>query len=63
MELTTGIIDSRLKQLSKHEELASQHLFTNIQQAQRHLDDLRNLLNEIDNPDFRLSIQLIYSYC
>ena len=55
---TTGIIDDRLKQLSRLERLASQHLFTNIQQAQKYLGDLSQLLPEADNPDFELSYHL-----
>ncbi|MEZ4952629.1 MAG: histidine kinase [Saprospiraceae bacterium] len=58
MELTTGIIDVRLKQLSRSEQLVSESLFTNIQQAQKHLAELEKLLLEIDNPDFKLKLHL-----
>ena len=58
MESTTGIIDARLKQLSKLEQLASKYLFTNIQQAQIHLADLKQILHEVDNPDFELKFHL-----
>ncbi len=58
MDSSISIIDDRLKQLSKLEKLASQHLFTNIQLAQKHLSDLENLLIEVPNPDFELSFNL-----
>ncbi len=58
MEPTGGIIDVRLKQLSKLEQLASEYLFTNIQQAQKYLADLEQLLEEVDNPDFKLKVHL-----
>ena len=58
MDIATGIIDVRLKQLSKLKQLASEHLFTNIQQAQKHLADLKKLLDDIDNPDFELVYNL-----
>ena len=58
MESTISIIDSRLKQLNKLEQLASQHLFTNIQQAQKHLAELEQLLLEVPNPDFELKLNL-----
>ncbi len=55
MEPTAGIIDDRLKRLARLELLASEYLFTNIQQAQKYLDDLEKLLHEIPNPESQLS--------
>ena len=58
MEPVIDIIDARLKQLKKIEQFASQHLFTNIQQAQKYLSELNQLLLEAPNPDFELSFNL-----
>ncbi len=58
MESTTGIIDDRLKRLARLEHSASEHLFTNIQEAQKYLDDLEKLLLEIPNPEIELNFYL-----
>ncbi|HHM21819.1 MAG TPA: tetratricopeptide repeat protein [Bacteroidetes bacterium] len=58
MEPATNIIDSRLKQLDKLEQLASKYLFTNIQEAQKYLAELKLLLEEVDNRDFMMKYHL-----
>ena len=58
MATSTKILDSKHKLLSKLEQQASNHLFTNIQKAQNYLAEMSQLLQEYSNQDFELSYNL-----
>ncbi|HFA48008.1 MAG TPA: hypothetical protein ENJ95_03205 [Bacteroidetes bacterium] len=58
MDHSPGIIDDRIKKLSRLDERAMQHLFTNIQQAQKYLAELNKLLQEVSDLDFELKYNL-----
>lgn len=58
MDTSIGIIDARIKELNRLEQYASLYLFTNIQQAQKYLAELDQLLDEVNDPDVALSYNL-----